>query len=59
MGERRRPVKPYVVRVRLVPPPKGHDWKGLADVLSEIGAPHVVKEAHTTQQPEEALACPS
>jgi hypothetical protein len=59
MGERRRPVKPYVVRVRLVRPPQGHDWKGLADVLSEIGASHVVKPVRINQQPEEALACPS
>lgn len=59
MPKRARTEQTYEVRVRFVPAPKDHDWKGLGDVLAEIGKPYTPITTPARQVPEEEIACPS
>jgi hypothetical protein len=54
------PAEPsYEIRVRFVPAPKGHDWKGLGDILAEIGKAYTPVALPPRAAPEEEIACPS
>ena len=46
----------YTVKVRFVPAPIDHDWKGFGELLSAIGAPYLPAIQPTEQ---ELIACPS